>query len=623
MSIRMNKKACSEKIIYEICIPLLLLVYPLVKASVGVDYMDSMYSPVNFVFFPQMEGMWVVATFLANVIGFCLTKLPGASTYLGLRIYTNLFISVLALVSYFWLKKKIPAWIAALGEVIAIGFCWCPSTILYNYLTYLFLLLGIVCLYEGLQKDKNKYLVLAGIFLGCNLFVRFPNVIEAGFILAVWCYGFWKKKKIGKVVQETLWCMLGYFISVLVFMGILILLYGADSYVGMITALFSMTGSATSYQPQEMLLSIIREYVKGLKWPLGMALYTAVTGGVFWLGQKYFSGLYIRFQRILQAGTVLGILVLFRFYYGQGMFNVNYHSYPSIFQWGTCFLILMLVIWTAVLFHKTGEESGKVSAEKKLLCLLLLLVIFITPIGSNNNLFPIMNNMFLLVPMAIYSFVYLCKKSNTCKYAFPVRAMLVAVVAAVLIQSIGFGVTFSFRGAKDGEKRNTKIEKNVILKGMKTNTEKAQAIEELTVYWEEHHDSKEDTVLLFGHIPGVSYFLHAPSAISTSWPDLESYSYSVFENEMKTLKSKVLLKEQKKPVVIVSYGVNAVITNDAAAMDWYAKNMESGEESVDRMLESKKLAYLRDFLADCSYEKSFENQRFVVYELPVERMNRQ
>lgn len=616
----MDRKAFPQKIIYQFIVPMILLLYPLVKSAVGVDYMDSMYSPGNFVFFPQMEGTWVVATFLANAVGFFLTMLPGAYTYLGLRIYTNLFISALALVSYFWLKKRIPAWMAALGEVIAIGFCWCPSTILYNYLTYLFLLLGVISLYEGLVKDKNRLLVIAGVFLGCNLFVRFPNVIETGFILAVWCYGFWKKKKISKVVQETLWCILGYFGSVLVFMGILILLYGVDSYVGMITSLFSMTDSATTYQPKEMILSIVRKYWEGMKWPFGMALYAAFAGGVFWLCKRWFPKLYERFYRLLQAGAALGILVLFRLYYGRGMFNVNYHTYPSIFQWGVCFLLLMVVIWTAALLHKTGEGAGMVSAEQKLFYTILLLVILITPIGSNNHLFPVLNNMFLTAPALIYSFAYLCKKSKDCQYAFPVRAMLAAIVAAVLIQSIGFGVTFSFRGAKEGQIRDTKIEKNDILKGMITNEEKAEAIEELTIYWKEKHALAGEEVLLFGHIPGVSYFLNAPSAISTSWPDLASYAYDTFETEMEELKEEMVQKTRQNPVVIVSFGANAVLTNDAIAMDWYANNTESGEESIDRMMESKKLAYLRDFLIELGYEKSFENQRFVVYELPMERI---
>lgn len=597
-----NKKMLTG-ILYNIVFPLILLLYPLVKSNIGVDYMDSMYSPGNFVFFQEMEGTWVIATYLANVIGFLLTKLPGAETYLGLRIYTNLFVSALALISYFWLKKRIriPAWIVAIGEIIAIGFCWCPTTILYNYLTYLFMLLSLICLYEGLEGEKKGLLVLAGIFLGANLLVRFPNVIEVGFILAVWFYGFLKKKKFWAVVQDTIWCMLGYFVSVGILMGIIILNYGLNAYVDMIASLFSMTDSAASYKPVEMVFAIIREYWKGLKWPAGMVLYAVVMTGVFKIAKESF--LWAK-----RGVTLLGILVLFRWYYAKGMFNVNFHTYPSMFQWATCLLIVAICIFVVALLNK------RVDPERKLLYCMLLLVIAITPIGSNNNIFPIMNNLFLVAPVAIYSLYLIVRKGGKCDYAFPVQAMIAAMVLAVLAQSVGFGTTFVFRGAREGEKRDTKIEKNGILKGMYTNDEKAQAIDELSIYWEERQESGESKLLLFGHIPGVSYFLDTPCAIPHSWPDLASYAYKTFESDMEELKGKISEKGEPKPVVIVSYGVNAVITDDAIAMEWYANNIESGEEPLERMLASEKIAYLREFLQEFEYEQTFANQRFVVYE---------
>lgn len=610
-----EKKELLVHVLYNIIFPLVLLLFPLVKSNIGVDYMDSMYSPGNFVFFSKMEGTWVIATYLSNVIGFLITKLPGAGTYLGLRLYTNLFVSAMALISYYWLKNrvKIPAWIVAIGEVIAIGFCWCPATILYNYLTYLFMLLSLICLYEGLTGEKNKLLVLAGIFLGANLMVRFPNVIEVGFILAVWIYGFLKNKKFGKVVQDTLWCMLGYFACVMVNMVIIVVCYGVNAYVDMIASLFSMTDSAASYKPVEMVLAIIREYKNALKWPLGMAAYVLIVG----VGFQILKGRLVWAKKL---ATVLGIIVLFRWYYGQGMFNINYHTYPSMFQWAACLLILSICVFVVGVFNK---NSG---TDYKLMCVMLLLVLAITPIGSNNNIYPSMNNLFLVAPVAIYGLYNLTIKVKDCSgthrwltyWLYPIQAMIGAIILAVLIQSIGFGTVFVFRGAREGEKRDTKIVNNDILKGMYTNAEKAEAIEGLTAYWESEilSDTTSDEtpkVLLLGHIPGVSYFLDARSVIPHSWPDLASYAYTTFENDMQELKARITQKGESKPVVIISYGVNAVITDDATAMDYYANNIESGEETLDKMLQSEKIAYLSEFLDEFDYEQTFLNNRFVVY----------
>lgn len=592
-----------KNIIYNGLFPLVILLFPLWKAAQGVDYMDSMYSLVNFRFFPEMEGMWVVATFLANVTGYLLTLLPGAGTYLGIRIYTSLLVSITALIAYFWLKKKIPPWLVFIGQMIAIGFCWCPTTILYNYLTYLFMLIALIFLYEGLVKEKRSLFLVAGIFLGMNLMVRFPNVIETGFILAVWFYGFIKKKKPVEVVKDTLWCVGGYFLSVGVFMGVVIIMYGMSSYSDMIASLFSMTDSATSYKPYDMILSIVQEFVKGFKWPLGMALYTVAATGLFSLYKD-------KFIWIKRSVTLLGILVLFRWYYGQGMFNINYNTYPSMFQWAMTLLIITILLAIGLILH------SKVAIEDKLGLALVLLIIAITPIGSNNNLFPVMNNLFIIAPVFLYlnyKIILRLQTERNRKFGFPAQAMLGAVSIAILVQALGFGTTFTFRGGREGEKRDTKIQNNDILKGMYTNAEKAQAIEELTLYWNQRESKGEDSFILFGHIPGVSYFLDTKPAISTSWPDLESHSYQVLEKEFNELRGSILDKGQK-PTIIVSYGVSAVINDDANAMEWYGNNIESGEESLDRMVESEKLKLLKRFIDENKYEITFSNQRFVVYE---------
>ena len=105
-----------------------------------------------------------------------------------MNFYTGLFVSALALTGYWFCIKKLhmPAWIAFLGEVAAVCLCWCPTALLYNYLTYVLFLAGCLFLYQGLFREKNGLLVAAGICLGTNVLVRFSNLAEAGMIVAVW-----------------------------------------------------------------------------------------------------------------------------------------------------------------------------------------------------------------------------------------------------------------------------------------------------------------------------------------------------------------------------------------------------------------------------------------------------
>ena len=179
--------------IENVLFPILLVLYPLVGLNQGLNVADTTYSLANFQFFGQMKGTWMVATFLANVAGSLLMRLPFGGTLLGMYFYTSLVQSATAVMVYLALRKKIPAPLLFVGEMLALGLCWCPSTVLYNYLTYFLMTAGMLLLYRGLtavlgESFGRLYFVAAGLCLGANGAVRMPNVVQAAFILVVW-YG--------------------------------------------------------------------------------------------------------------------------------------------------------------------------------------------------------------------------------------------------------------------------------------------------------------------------------------------------------------------------------------------------------------------------------------------------
>lgn len=140
-----------QKAVQNVLFPLVLLLFPLIKVNQGIDLTDTGYSLGNYRFFGQAGGVWVLLTFLSNAVGFVLTRLPMGGTMLGMKFYASLLVGAMGLLGYRFFKTKMPAWLAFAGELAAIGFCWCPSVILYNYLTYLLFLLGAVLLFRGWQ----------------------------------------------------------------------------------------------------------------------------------------------------------------------------------------------------------------------------------------------------------------------------------------------------------------------------------------------------------------------------------------------------------------------------------------------------------------------------------------
>ena len=106
----------------------ILAFYPLRHVTWGLDLWDTGYNYANFTYMgtEHMDPMWLFSTYLSNVVGNLLTKLPNAGSLVGMNVYTGLFVSLLALMGYWFCtrKLKMQPWLVFLGEMIAVSLCW-------------------------------------------------------------------------------------------------------------------------------------------------------------------------------------------------------------------------------------------------------------------------------------------------------------------------------------------------------------------------------------------------------------------------------------------------------------------------------------------------------------------
>ena len=589
--------------IEKILFPVILILYPLSTIGQGIDVTDTTYSLANFQYFASMDGTWTVATFLSNVVGYLMMHLPLGITLKGMYFYTTLIQSVTALAAYEALRRKIPATLVFIGEWIALGLCWCPSTILYNYLTYLFMAAGILLLYDGILKDDRRYYVAAGICLGVNVAVRMPNVVQMAFIVAVWYGAVVCRHTLRRAVQDTLWCVLGYVIGFGVPFAVICIRYGMGAYPAMVRALFAMTDKAADYKPSAMVTGMFGDYITGLYRLLFACICIAGGWMLFTVQRRLFSGR--RSMVVLCKIIYIAVLfVLLRFYWGRGVFDFRYYWYSSMYY--PAVLLLLVTIFAALycLFRKG------IRVELKILAMLLVVQIFVTPLGSNNYLYPIINNLFIAVPFLLWAAYdrytsYRAKNvqsekavvSGTGNFAFVWGAPLILLIALLLIQSTGFHMAFSFRDGINGEERDTKLTIPVKATGIYTNQDNAAWLEELAEYAESANLAGRE-IILYGHIPGLGYLLNMPPALSTFWPDLDSYLMAEYERDMEQL--------TEPPVIIIASPVAAYLNEDADGMNWFGTDRE--ELDAD-----EKLQILADYMSEHSYRETFANGRYVVY----------
>ncbi|MBR6381061.1 MAG: hypothetical protein IKS07_05235, partial [Lachnospiraceae bacterium] len=408
---------------------ILLALYPLRNIHIGGDLMDTGYNYANFRYMgtEHMDPMWLFSTYLGNSLGHLFSMLPFGHSILGLNFYTGLVLSLIAVISYLFCTRKLRTGTAPamIGIFLALNLCWCPTALLYNYLTYLFLLAALICLYRGLTADRFGPLLVAGFLLGLNVFVRFPNVAQISLVAILWIYGFFEhpvnlkaesKKVRGREIREnlrnaalrTLHVLGGYLSALFIMLLYLGIRYGFSSYFEGIARLFQMTDTASDYQASSMLRGILLGFWKQSYWMVRI-LFFAFAGCVLCSGAKYlerrFGALFredrqVRDYRhgfsflktayalsgVAAAGMVVW-LVTRRNANGDPAFTSNvYYSYDPIVAPATVFLACVIAVAAIRTFSRKAELS------ERLISMLIAGQILISCIGSNNGLFPGFNN---------------------------------------------------------------------------------------------------------------------------------------------------------------------------------------------------------------------------------------
>jgi hypothetical protein len=530
-------------------------------------------------------------TYLSHVVGFLLTKLPVGGLMLGMNFCTSLIVSVTALLGYRFFVTKMPAWAAFAGQLIAISWCWCPTVILYNYLTYFLFLLGAIFLFRGLVGSNRLWLVWAGVCLGANIFARTPNILEAALIVCVWYYAWLRRKKRAEAWRETLLCLAGYAGAVAVMSAVMMLHYGSRAPLEMIASLWQMSDSNSQYTFAGMLWMIGDAYLVGAKWLLIIMLCVLVAVPFFQVRLDNLLGGKVAEEKIALAQKILYCLAIIFLFYALsriGMYNFEYFQKFSNLQWAVIFLLLSLanMVWMLC--------SASVDVHWKLLASIGIVISLVTPLGSNNYVWPLVNNLFFIAPITvwhIYKLVcYAPPVVGTERFRlplFPLKAMLAAMLMAVFVQSLGVGIFYVYRDGEDGTARNAKVTGNEVLRGMRTTADNAVSLQEITVFAQQYAADTE--LILFGNIPGLSYYLQRPPALTSAWPDLDTFAMERWVNELDDLSGHIEIKGRTKPLVIVNTELPEFKTVQA------------------------KREYLAIFMAKHGYTEVFRNAQFIVY----------
>lgn len=569
---------------------ILLVLYPLRHIQMGVDLWDSGYNYANFRYpgTEYMDPMWYFATWISTQTGAFLMRLPFAETMLVMNLYTGMIVSLLAAAGFFFCLKclKLPAWLAFLGEFTACGLCWLPTSVLYNYLTFLLLMAGTCFLYQGLIKEKNRYLAAAGALLGLNVGVRFSNLVQAVLILSVWGFCLLKKDWKG-IWKKTLFCLAGYAGALGLMLLWISLLYGPGEYFRGIARLFSMTEIAEDYAPAAMLTLAFRVYFEDeivyfcKRFALSLALGTGIC--------LIFPGKALRPKKAVCVGmtaVLYGWLLTHRFFYR------DFIHYNSVYT--PCVLLMLFSLAVSVLFLFIKD----ITEEEKLLALIEIPTILAVSLGGNNAIFYNINNMFLTFPFLLAMLWKLWQRKEPV-FLFPLKVTVSVLALLVCVLAFRFGGAFSYEEADGARDMGYTVTEIPVLQGMKTGEEKARELEGLYAYLKENGLLGRECIL-YGNIPGISYYMGLPPALNI-WGDLRSYTPAVMRSDLEGLRGE-LDGGVREPIAILD-------------RKWADYMEHPGEEEITwDHTALEKLELIRQFLAQYGYERTFRNEKYVLYE---------
>lgn len=560
----------------SILFPVILVIYSLCRVNQGMDITDSTYSLTNFQTMSTLDNMWYYSTFYANLLGGLLVSLPVGKSLLWMNLLTGLIKTLTALLAYYFFTKvvKIERELAFFGTMISLGLCWCPTTILYNYLTYLFFFAGCVFLYKGLTEDKKKDLVFAGFFLGCNFFVRLPNLCEVSLIFALWVYSLIKKDSFKDSLMKTLCCVGGYFAAFIPAAILIGVTRGFTAYFQGIQDLFSMQSEASDYSTYGQLYSLAKTYIS--TWPyMEIAFFMVITALLAFL---VFPTALTWARYVLATFTTLFFGVLL---YRNGLTTMQYADYPSIYMFSNLMLVIITIWMIVVLFTR------KSTPNERLLAVMTLIIVAISPLGSNNATYTNFNNMFFVMPVFLYLLVRFVK---TNEHLRGIRYSVLLLTGVFLVQAFLFGVFFSFRDGTNGEKRNYSVTYFDAQEGMKTTETHGNEWKELADLYNKENLSGKD-LLLYGDVSGMGYYLDEGIAISTAWPSLGSFSTEKYAKDMEKLSTEVSSKTKSFPVVFVG---------------------KAEEFGVLEAPYNAKQEILKEFLEEYEYNVIYSNDSYVV-----------
>lgn len=490
----------------------LVIIFPYLLIFQGLDFTDVGHSLTNYqqIFIEPSSIQNAFSCWLTNVIGGAWIRLVANLGVFGAKLGGALVISLTTFIAYTILKDFLEKKNLLIGLLLAEIVAFSPSTIIihYNNLTSLFFILSVFFLYNGILHKKNNFIFFAGFILGLNIFVRFSNILGIILIITIFFYGYLKKNNLSTQIKQALILLLGWVISILIVFIIMKLLGHDKLFLNSVTNLFRMVlDSSSSHAGENLLRRLYTDHLSVIKYSIRTICVTILISKIFCKVNRYLRDF---------ALLLFSIIIVFYYFYD---LKIYYYTFAPV---GIMYILLLISI--------INIEKDNIGI--RLISLIALIVLFITPVGSSNGIQMAKYAMWLAFPLSV-SYISqlqeLCINLNLNTYLsrnylklFIKQSEMVFIRKILLVFFLSFALIFSYRFTYRDTSHRIDMHYNINhskLQLVYTTKERAKVVEELLSELSKYVN-KGDYLFTFEHISLLYYLSETTPYLYNSWPML-------------------------------------------------------------------------------------------------------
>ncbi len=350
----MNLKESRRGRIFSIFLGTLIFLYPLQFLNQGLNFTDMGFALTNYklIFSNPVSIQYSFGYWLTNIIGGTWLNLFESWGVVGIKL-ANVLITYLTIFFIIrLLEKRVPINILLLSILISQMFIQnfhVETWLSYNTITTVMYVAALYFIHLGFRKSY-KYLIVAGLFIGLNVFVRFPNLVGLLLILALFSDFEDQHKKGWEFIKRSSFLIAGFTLAVFLALSAMKILDHLELYINTVSQIFSVLDRDASLYSSSNLIDLyvitnIKYLLKGIALLTGLyVLLKSISG--FQTEQTFIS----RIGKLF-AASMIGSLLVAHFLFDNFIFaKIFLFRFAGLFALNTV---------TIIVITQTGEKAFK------------------------------------------------------------------------------------------------------------------------------------------------------------------------------------------------------------------------------------------------------------------------